>query len=81
MTLLAINCVLVSESDIRQMADCWPCSGLPRYGYCVSFLYESNGLCDISWYSDEGIDVEQPLGIDEGCLLALSQDAQTFLNA
>lgn len=80
MTILAPNTVLVSTADLQAMRHVWPCSGLPFDGFCVSFEFDSRGnLVDMNWYTDEGIDVSEPDGIDGSCLLALSQDAQKFL--
>ena len=79
MNILASNTVLVTAEDIRTMRRVWPCSGLPFDGRCVSFQFDSNGLCDVSWYTDEGIDVEEPEGIEDGCMIALCEDAEQFL--
>lgn len=82
MTILAPNTVLVSEQNIRDFRAQWPCSGLPSEGFCVSFEFARNGdLVDINWFTDEGIDAAEPDGADGPALLALSQDAQAFLNA
>lgn len=72
--------VLVTTRGLNAMANVWPCSGLPRAGYCVIFGYDSNkNLCDISWFDENGLDMEEPNGIDQSCLAALSQDAEAFL--
>ena len=60
----------------------WPCSGLPYDGYCLSFHFDSHGnLDDVCWYTDEGVDIEEPDGVDGTCMVALSQDAQKCLNS
>ena len=82
MVLLAPNTVLVTTSHIRAFRASWPCSGLPSNA-CVSFEFDSNGLCDISWYTEEGIDVDvrQSAKWDSPALAALADDAKQFLAA
>jgi hypothetical protein len=82
MQILAPNTILVTTLDLQAMWRVWPCSGLPYYGFCVSFQFDSHGnLDDIEWYTDEGIDCAEPDGIDQTCMAALSTDAQEYLNA
>jgi hypothetical protein len=82
MQTLAPNTVLVTTLDIQSMRKVWPCSGLPYDGYCLSFEFDSHGnLCDVNWYTDEGIDATEPEGIDGACMVALSEDAQKFLES
>jgi hypothetical protein len=80
MTILAPNTVLVTSEGLRAMRKAWPCSGLPS-DLCVSFQFDSHGLCDIGWYDTDGLDVEEPQGVDGGCMVALSQDAEAFLGS
>lgn len=71
--------VLVTTAGLRAMRKAWPCSGLP-FDACVIFEYDTHGnLCDIKWFSDEGIDIAEPPFVDGGCMVALSEDAQKFL--
>jgi hypothetical protein len=79
MNIFAPHTVLVTAKDLQAMRRVWPCSGLPFDGQCVSFQFDSNGLCDVSWYTDEGIDIAEPEGIDGGCMVALCEDAEQFL--
>jgi hypothetical protein len=82
MQLLALGTVLVTSQDLKNMIRVWPCSGLHQAadeGFSVSFQFDSNGLCDVSWYTENGIDTSEPEGINGTCLLALSHDAQQFL--
>jgi hypothetical protein len=80
------NSVMVTSGGVERFANQWPCSGM-RFDadIAVDFEYAANGdLVDIRWFdcSDgaEGLDIEEPAGIDGPALLALSQDAQTWLN-
>ncbi len=72
--------VMVTTAGLRTMRKAWPCSGLP-FDACVIFEFDSHGnLCDIKWFSDEGIDIAEPSGVDGACLCALSEDAYHFLD-
>ncbi len=81
MTILSIRTVLVIEDDLDTFKASWPCNHIPD-GICVAFEYSSNGdLVDISWFdADTGLDIAEPEGMDEAAILALSQDAQAYLN-
>jgi hypothetical protein len=45
------------------------------------FTYDHHGnLCGIDWFDAEtGVDVSEPENADDPALVALSQDAQTFM--
>lgn len=67
--------VAVSEHNVRAFACFWPCSGL-RGLRGVTFTYEDNGdLVDIAYRNGSSDDWDGP------ALVALSQDAQEYLNA
>ena len=82
MVLLAPNTVLVTTSQIR---DTHALLGNPEHGHEArnAFEFDSNGLCDISWYTEEGIDVDvrQSAKWDSPALAALADDAKQFLAA
>jgi hypothetical protein len=80
MLLISDNSVFVTSADVALFKASWPCSGLPD-DVCIDFYFDSNGLCDIRWYDSElGIDIAEPVGMNDSALLALSHDAQEFLN-
>lgn len=78
------NCVMVTSGGIDRFARQWPCSGM-RFDadIAISFEYATNGdLVDVQWFDCSGagaIDISEPDGVDSAALLALSQDAQTWL--
>ena len=78
MVILAPNTVLVTTRHIRAFRASWPCSGLPSDA-CVSFEFDSNGLCAISWHSEDGIDIAERDEWDGPALAALADDAKQFL--
>ena len=80
MNILAPGTVFVTSDDLYAMRKVWPGSGLPD-GMCVSFSFDANGLVDVEWYTDEGVDAAEPEGVDGGCMVALAMDAQVFMNA
>src|SRR5579884_2474472 len=72
--------VMATSGGLYRFAHKWPCSGFPE-DVCVTFEFASNGdLVDINWHSAEtGCDIAEPNGVDGSALLALSEDAQSFL--
>ena len=80
------NAVMVTSGGVERFASQWPCSGM-RFDadIAVQFEFASNGdLVDINWYdcSDDAdsLDIAEPEGVNSEALLALSQDAQKYLN-
>src|SRR5207248_8527096 len=72
--------VLVTSGKVSRFAAQWPCSGLPD-DMGVIFTFQSNGdLVDIEWFESwSGKTVAEPDGIDGAAMVALSQDAQTYM--
>jgi len=81
------NAVMVTSGGIARFAAKWPCSGM-RFDDDIAVQFEfdkRNGdLIDIQWFdcSDdaESLDITEPEGVNGEALLALSQDAQQYLN-
>jgi hypothetical protein len=80
------NRVMVTSGGLERFASKWPCSGM-RFDadIAVEFEYAADGdLVDIHWFdcSDgaDALDISEPAGVNGEALLALSQDAQAFLN-
>jgi hypothetical protein len=78
--LISDGAILVTSGAIARFKGQWPCSGLPD-DMGVIFTYDHYGnLCGIDWFDAEtGIDVSEPENADGPALVALSQDAQTFM--
>jgi hypothetical protein len=80
---LGNNQVLVTSGMIYRFSVKWPCSGMTDLNAGAIFTFTANGdLVDIEWFSaDSGATIAEPEGIDQSALLALSQDAQTWMKA
>jgi len=78
--VISDGAVLVTSGAIARFKWQWPCSGLPD-DMGVIFTYDHRGnLCGIDCFDAEtGVDVSEPEEADGPALVALSQDAQTFM--
>ena len=81
MTEISPSTVFVSSVELRSFAQTWPCSGLRDIEAAVAFGFDVRGnLVEVSWFDGEtGTDINEPEGIDQYALLAISQDAGNWL--
>ena len=73
--------VMVTSGGVERFAAQWPCSGM-RFSddIGVIFSFDSNGLCDVEWFDGEtGGTIAEPDGVSGEALVALSQDANSYL--
>jgi hypothetical protein len=81
------NAVMVTSGGVQRFAESWPCSGMRfEADIAVQFEFAQNGdLVDVSWYDCSegapGVDIAEPEGVNGEALLALSQDAQRWLDS